>query len=51
MWNMLLDLVGTDKEPELTTKPSFSATEFFIGFILGIILTLLIVLIIKQFKK
>lgn len=51
MLNSLLDLVGTDNKPELEVGIQIATTELIIGFIAGVIITLLFVALIREFRS
>ena len=51
MLNFLLDLVGSDNKPELEVGIQIATTELIIGFIAGVVITLLFVVLIREFRS
>ena len=51
MLSWLLNLVGTGSEPDFEVGIEIGTTELIIGFIAGVIVTLLTIEIIKVFRS
>ena len=50
MLNFLLSLVGTDNKPDAEIGLDFGVEEFIIGIVLGVIITLIVQFLIKDFS-
>ena len=51
MLNFLLNLIGTDNKPEFEVGIQIATTELVIGFIAGVVTTLLFVALIREFRS
>ena len=50
MFNFLLSLVGTDNKPDAEIGLDFGVEEFIIGIVLGVVITLIVQFLIKDFN-
>ena len=51
MWNMLLNVVSDDGKPDFVVNAKFGVGEFILGFIIGVIATLLITICVSSIVK